>query len=167
MYYRCDSNGQAPIHMASHWKLVEILQMLIAAKSDVNIVDHKGRTPLYICVSALSTKLYAEDLRHQLPCILTLFRAGADMLNLVEWFLFKGPGISDNFVNDDSGDFKSWYAMQLSQPQTLKSICRKSIQMTIGNKSNLFHISQKLPVPNTLQTFLARKMFFREQNRPP
>ncbi len=137
--------------------------MLIAAKANVNCVDLKGRSALYICVSSLSTKLYFEDIRHQFPCILTLFRAGCDMLNLVEWLLFKGPGISDDILNG-AEDFKAWYSMQISNPQTLRNICRKVIQMKITNK-NLLEVVFKLPLPHSLQMFVARKMFFRENHR--
>ena len=162
---RSDKMGRAPIHLAAQWKLKGILQLLIAARSNVNIIDKRGRTPLYFCVSSLSTKLYAEDLQHQLDCILTLFKAGADMLNLVEWLLFKGPGISKDLLNQ-SPEFKVWYERQITRPQTLKNICRKAIQRTISCHGNLVAISFKLPLPFSLQTLISRKMFYRELERP-
>ena len=161
-FFRCDKSGQGPVHIACHWKLVELLQMLISAKANVNCVDLKGRTPLYICVSSLSTKLYFEDLRHQLPCILTLFRAGCDMLNLVEWLMFKGSGIPDVLL-EGADDFTSWYVTQITNPKSLRNICRKVIQMNITN-SNLLEVAFKLPLPHSLQMFVARKMFFRENH---
>lgn len=162
---RSDKTGQAPIHIAAHWKLVDILNLLITARSNVNIIDNKGRTPLYICVSALSTKLYAEDLCHQFPCIVTLFRAGADMLNLIEWLLYKGPGISEELLNS-APDFRTWYAMQIRQPLSLKNMCRKAIQMRIctSRNANLVKITRKLPIPLSLQGLVCRKMFYREEH---
>ena len=163
---RCDRTGQAPIHIAAHWKLVEILRMLINSKSNVNLVDNRGRTPLYLCVSSLSTKLYAEDLRHQMPCILTLFKAGADMLNLVEWLLFKGPGIVEDLM-EGSKEFKNWYNLQISRPQPLKNMCRKVIQKAIGPCDNFLAISKQLPLPRELQEYVSRKMFYRERTIQP
>lgn len=162
---KSDKTGQAPIHIAAHWKLVDILNLLITARSNVNIIDNKGRTPLYICVSALSTKLYAEDLCHQFPCIVTLFRAGADMLNLIEWLLYKGPGISEELLNS-APDFRTWYAMQIRQPLSLKNMCRKAIQMRIctSRNANLVKITRKLPIPLSLQGLVCRKMFYREEH---
>ena len=78
------------MHIAAQWKNPLILDLLISANSNVNIVDTKGRTPLFLCVSSLSTKLYKEDLRNMLPCVCILYLAGADMLNLIEWLLVKG-----------------------------------------------------------------------------
>ncbi len=161
--------GQAPIHAAAHWKLRDILQLLLGAKSNPNIVDHKGRTPLYVCVSALSTKLYAEDLRHQLPCIVTLFKAGADMLNLMEWILVKGSGIPQDLLNKvaqdwDAQDFCTWYQQEIRRPQTLKNLCRKVIQKQITRTGSLYVIAQRLHLPSTLRQFVSRKMFYRESS---
>lgn len=168
---RCDRLGQAPVHVAAHWKLVDILALLIAAKSNCNIIDRRGRTPLYVCVSALSTKLYAEDLRHQLPCIITLFRAGSDMLNLVEWLLVKGPGISDDLWPAGADDFKAWYLMQLRQPAPLAGLCRKVIQLRISarisHSSQLVQSARSLPLPPAVRDFVCRKMFYREKLPPP
>ena len=163
--FRSDKNGQAPLHIASHWKLMEVMQMLINVKANVNIVDRKGRTPLWVCVSSLSTKLYAEDLRHQFPCILTLFRNGADMLNLTEWILFKGPGIPEDLLKS-APDFEAWYFLQITQPMTLKNICRKVIQKCVSSKGDMVDICIKLPLPHSVQRVLFRRMFYREQ-RPP
>ena len=175
LYFRREKAlGTAPIHLAARWKRVEILHLLLAARSDVNIVDHKGRTPLYLCVRTLSTKLYKEDLRHQFPIILTLFRAGADMLNLTEWLLFKGPGIFSQLLVD-AADFRRWYAVQIMQPQTLMNVCRKVIQKTLTSPRHdcrsdkpcpgLVELCQKLPLPLTLQKVVSRKLFYREH--PP
>lgn len=163
--------GVVPIHLAARWKREEVLGLLISAGSDVNIVDHKGRTPLYLCVRTLSTKLYREDMRRQLPILLTLFRANADMLNLTEWLLFKGPGISPQLLAD-AADFRRWYTSQITQPQTLKNMCRKVIQKTITKRldrcekpgSGLRETCQKLPLPSKLQKLVSRKMFYREEH---
>ena len=157
--------GRAPIHLAAQWKLKSILQLLIRAQSNVNIIDKRGRTPLYFCVSSLSTKLYAEDVHHQMECLLTLYKAGADMLNLTEWLLFKGPGISRELL-DRSAEFHAWYTNQVTRPATLKNICRKVIQRTISCHGNLVAVSFKLPLPHSLQVLLSRKMFYRELERP-
>ncbi|ELU04146.1 hypothetical protein CAPTEDRAFT_93586, partial [Capitella teleta] len=157
-----DKSGQAPIHVAAHWKLVDILRMLLKAKSDVNIADHMGRTPLYICVSSLSTKLYFEDLRHQFMCIVTLFSADSDMLNLIEWLQIKGPGIPQCLLRDAGPDFQRWYAMQISRPPTLKNMCRKVIQMRVGRRGNLIKMCDKLPLPPSLRLYLKRKQFYHE-----
>ena len=42
-----------------------MLRLLINAGSQVDMVDKRGRTPLYVVVSSLSTGLYKEDLRFQ------------------------------------------------------------------------------------------------------
>lgn len=170
---KSDKTGQAPIHIAAHWKLTEIMQQLIANHSNVNIVDRRGRTPLYICVSSLSTKLYAEDLRHQLPIIVQFFKQDADMLNLTEWLLYKGPGISEDLLSDsqEAREFIAWYTMQISRPPSLKNICRKVIQKNISCYGRLVELAYTLPLPMKLRMFVSRKMFFREANhnyeRPP
>lgn len=163
-----DHNGQGPVHIAAHWKLVEILRMLINSKSNVNLVDNRGRTPLYLCVSSLSTKLYAEDLRHQMPCIITLFKAGADMLNLIEWLLYKGPGVVEDLM-EGSKEFKIWYNLQISRPQTLKSMCRKVIQKVCTKPphcNDLCKIVKQLPLPPQLTEYVCRKMFYRDPKPP-
>ncbi|KAI0237141.1 hypothetical protein LSAT2_012383 [Lamellibrachia satsuma] len=162
---KADRAGQAPIHIAAQWKLTDVLQMLIAAQGNVNIADNKGRTPLYICVRSLSTKLYMEDLRHQLPCIFILYRTGADMLNFTEWLHYKGSGIPDAMMVG-AVEFRNWYVMQITRPQTLKNLCRKVIQKTCRT-ANLRQISGTLPVPRSLQVYLSRKlMFYREEKLP-
>ena len=163
--FRHDMSGQAPIHIAAHWKLHDIVQLLIKARSNVNLPDQNGRTPLYICVSCLSTKLYMEDLRHQLPCVITLWKAGSDMLNFVEWLHYKGPGLTKALCADykDGLEFFQWYRFQCTRPQTLKNLCRKAIQKTVTPKGLLKEIAyKKLPLPTALQVFVSRKMFYRE-----
>lgn len=160
-----DRKGHAPVHIASQWKNSTILKMLIKANSNPNIVDNKGRTPLFICVSSLSTKLYKEDLLNMLPCVCVLYSAGADMLNLTEWLLYKGPGISDDLMRyTSSADFQNWYQTQIRQPQSLKNTCRKTIQMRLSRRGPLVEMCHKLPIPTSLQAFLSRKMFYREEN---
>ena len=158
---RCDKSGQAPVHLAAHWKLVDVLQMLIDAKCNINLVDCQGRTPLYVCVSSLSTKLYEEDLRHQFTVILTLFKSGADMLNLLEWVLHKGPGFPASLLAQ-SADFSDWYHIQVTRPQMLKNLCRKQIQKLLCRTGNLIQQTNKLTLPYTLKIYLQRKTFFRE-----
>ena len=116
--------------MAAHWKLVDVMAVLVSSRSDVNICDARGRTPLYVCVRSLTTKLYVEDLRHRMPCIVTLFRARADMLNLVEWLLHKGPGIPAELL-EPWPDFADWYKAQFVSPLSLANICRKAIQIRL------------------------------------
>lgn len=67
--FSADRYGRVPLHSAAHWKLKELIRILLEANSYVNVVDYKGRTPLYVCVASLSTGLYKEDLKYQVPCI--------------------------------------------------------------------------------------------------
>lgn len=157
--FRCDNSGRAPIHVAAHWKLKDMIRMLLNANSDVNCVDHKGCTPLYVCVSSLSTGLYKEDLKYQVPCIKVLFAAGCDMLNLVDWLKWKGPGIPDELLADDEAFFL-WYKKNMNSPHTLLNLCRKVIQQRIKGKGNLLEIVSRLPVPIKLRSYLSRTLFF-------
>lgn len=138
--------------------------MLIKARSDVNLVDKKGRTPLYICVSSLSTKLYIEDLRHQLPVIITLFNNGADMLNFIEWIHFKGSGLTYNLLKDFENfeTLWSWYQKEVTRPQTLKNMCRKVIQKSLSHKGPLVELLRTIPLPTSLRQLICRRMFYRE-----
>ena len=165
-FFRRDRAGQAPIHLAAHWKLVDILKLLLSAQSDVNLVDKKGRTPLYVCVSSLSTKLYVEDIKHQLPCIITLFNAGADMLNLIEWLHFKGSGLTWELLKpyEDSEKLWQWYRRQCTKPMTLKNMCRKVIQRSLTHKGPLVDLSRTLPLPTSVRQIICRRMFYREVN---
>ena len=165
---RSDKSGQAPVHLAAQWKLTHIIQQLINNHSNVNIVDRHGRTPLYVCVSSLSTNLYAEDLHNQLPIIIILHKHGADMLNLIEWLLYKGPGIPEEIFLDcrDSQVLAQWYRTQLTTPKTLKNICRKVIQKNITCYGRLGELSNTLPLPMKLRIYVSRKMFYRENNHP-
>lgn len=135
--------------------------MLIVAHCDVNMCDRKGRTPLFVCVSSLSTKLYFEDLQHQLPTIVTLFRAGADMLNLTEWLHYKGPGIPELLLAD-APDFMAWYYKAIRQPFSLKNLCRKVVQKRTRGHGDLSEVAHKLPLPSSLQIYVARRTFYRE-----
>jgi ankyrin repeat protein len=42
-----DNNGNAPLYRAARLGKIEIAQMLIAAKADLNVQDEKGWTPLH------------------------------------------------------------------------------------------------------------------------
>ena len=150
--------------MASRWKLNDIVQLLLTAQSDVNLVDKHGRTPLYVCVSCLSTKLYFEDLRHQLPCIIALHNSGADMLNFIEWLHKKGPGLNHDLLRQFEGYEKlwTWYVQTKNRPQTLKNLSRKTIQQSLWPKAPLTELVKHLPLPQSLRQFMNRKMFFRE-----
>ena len=152
--------------MASRWKLCEIVKMLISAQSDPNLVDKRGCTPLYMCVSCLSTKLYFEDLRHQLPCIIALHKSGADMLNFIQWLHFKGPGFNEELLKSfaDSERLWEWYLKEKSRPQTLKNLSRKVIQQSLCQNGPLTELVKTLPLPSALRQFMCRKMFFREPN---
>ena len=45
----------------------------------------------------------------QVPCIKLLFSHGCDMLNLVDWLKWKGPGIPEELLADDEHFFR-WYS---------------------------------------------------------
>ena len=129
--------------------------MLISAHGTVNVADNKGPTPLYICVRSLSTK---DDLRHQLPCIFVLFRTGADMLNFNEWLLYKGPGIPDEMMVG-AVEFRFWYRLQITRPQTLRNLCRKVIQKTCCTV-NLRHVSGTMPGREAIVAALRRHVAY-------
>ncbi|XP_046554941.1 ankyrin repeat, PH and SEC7 domain containing protein secG-like [Haliotis rubra] len=153
-----DKSGKIPIHVAAHWKLKDMIRILLNANSDINSMDLKGRTPLYVCVSSLSTGLYFEDLKYQVPCIKVLYAAGCDMLNLVDWLKWKGPGIPAEMLSDDD-NFRSWYKSNMNSPHTLVNLCRKTIQQQVCYQENMVKVIPRLPVPPKLQTYLSRKMF--------
>ncbi|KAK6174475.1 hypothetical protein SNE40_017745 [Patella caerulea] len=152
-----DKSGKAPIHIAAHWKLKDMISLLIRAKTDINIIDHKGRTPLYVCVSSLSTGLYKEDLKYQVPCIKVLFAAGCDMMNLSDWLKWKGPGIPQELLEDDE-QFYHWYKNTIKSPHSLMNLCRKVIQHNICDR-DILKIVPRLPVPPKLKIYLSRKVF--------
>ncbi|XP_041370248.1 poly [ADP-ribose] polymerase tankyrase-like [Gigantopelta aegis] len=157
--HMCDKDGMAPIHVAAHWKLKDIIRMLLKAKSDVNATDHRGRTPLYVCVSSLSTGLYKDDLRYQVPCMKIVYAAGCDMLNLVDWLRWKGPGIPEEMLADDEA-FSRWYKTNMASPHSLMNLCRKVIQQQLDFERGSFRLLiPKLPVPSKLQDYLSRKLF--------
>lgn len=155
-----DLYGRAPIHIAAHWKIREMLRLLIAAGSEVDLVDGRGRTPLYVVVSSLSTGLYKEDLRYQVPCIKLLFSHGCDMLNLVDWLKWKGPGIPEELLADDE-NFFLWYKENSTSPLSLRNLSRKIIQHQLcrHDHGRLLELIQTLPLPPSLHVFLSRKMF--------
>lgn len=157
-FYRCDKAGQAPIHVAAHWKLKDMIRVLLNVNSDVNMIDYSGRTPLYVCVSSLSTGLYNEDLKYQVPCIKILYSAGCDMLNLVDWLKWKGPGIPAELLADDE-NFFSWYTRNMTSPHSLSNLCRKVIQQRLSQRGNFVKFVHKLPLPHKMQTYLCRQMF--------
>ncbi|XP_064601536.1 serine/threonine-protein phosphatase 6 regulatory ankyrin repeat subunit A-like [Liolophura sinensis] len=154
----CDKAGQAPIHVAAHWKLKDMIRVLLNVNSDVNMIDYSGRTPLYVCVSSLSTGLYNEDLKYQVPCIKILYSAGCDMLNLVDWLKWKGPGIPAELLADDE-NFFSWYTCNMTSPHSLSNLCRKVIQQRLSQRGNFVKFVHKLPLPHKMQTYLCRQMF--------
>ena len=150
-----------PIHVAAHWKLKDMIRMLLNAKSCVNSLDNMGRSPLYVCVSSLSTGLYKEDLKYQVPCIKVLFAANCDMLNLVDWLKWKGPGIPDELMVDDESFF-NWYKTNMTSPHTLLNLCRKVVQQGLkrhGNPGNPTQLAYQLPVPQKMKVYLSRTVF--------
>lgn len=157
-YFSCDKFGQAPIHVAAHWKLRDMLRMLLVAESDVNMTDYGGKTPLYVCVSSLSTGLYKEDLKYQVPSMKMLFSAGCDMLNLVDWLKWKGPGIPQQLLVDDER-FSQWYSTHMNSPLSLLNLCRKVIQQRLSERHDFVKVVPQLPLPHTLRIYLSRKMF--------
>lgn len=132
--------------------------MLLGASSNMNDIDNNGRTPLYVCVSSLSTGLYKEDLKYQVPCIKTLYAEGCDMLNLIDWLRWKGPGIPQELLADDENFFK-WYTRSMTSTHSLKNLCRKVIQQRLCQQGNLVKLVSELPVPEKICTYLSRKMF--------
>lgn len=158
-----DIYGRAPIHIAAHWKIREMLRLLINAGSEVDMVDKRGRTPLYVVVSSLSTGLYKEDLRYQVPCIKLLFSHGCDMLNLVDWLRWKGPGIPEELLADDEQFFK-WYKEKSTSPLSLRNLSRKIIQHQLlrHDGSRLLYLIPILPLPPSLHLFLSHKMFHQD-----
>ena len=157
--YRSDRNGKAPVHVAAHWKIKDMLRILVSTSS-VNRIDNMGRTPLYVCVSSLSTGLYKEDLKYQVPCIKVLFHAQCDMLNLIDWIRWKGPGIPQELLANDEGFFE-WYTKSMTSPHSLKNLCRKVIQQRLieSTKDNFLKQIPYLPLPAKLHVFLSRRMF--------
>lgn len=156
---RCDNSGRFPIHVAAHWKLKDMIRILLNVNSDVNKLDNHGRTPLYVCVSSLSTGLYKEDLKYQVPCIKVLYAAGCDMLNLVDWLKWKGPGIPLELMRDDH-NFLTWYKKNMNSPHSLMNLCRKVIQQRLSRKKKLFEQTHRLPVPPKMKIYLSRIMFY-------
>jgi len=159
LFYRSDRNGKAPIHVAAHWKIKDMLRILVS-ESSVNRIDNMGRTPLYVCVSSLSTGLYKEDLKYQVPCIKVLYHAKCDMLNLVDWLKWKGPGIPQELLANDE-EFFDWYTYNSTSPTTLKNLCRKVIQQRLieCTTDNFLKKIPYLPLPAKLHVYLSTKMF--------
>lgn len=157
--HQSDKNGKAPIHVASHWKIKDVLRTL-TSDTTVNRIDNMGRTPLYVCVSSLSTGLYKEDLKYQVPCIKVLFHAECDMLNLIDWLKWKGPGIPAELLADDE-QFFEWYTKSMTSPHSLKNLCRKVIQQTLCEASidNFLKRIPYLPLPSKLHVYLSRRLF--------
>ena len=158
LYYRCDRNGKAPIHVAAHWKIKDMIRIL-ASNTSVDKTDNVGRTPLYVCVSSLSTGLYKEDLKYQVPCIKILFHWQCDMLNLIDWLKWNGPGIPFELLANDEAFFE-WYTGHLNSPHTLKNLCRKVIQQRLVEnwKDGFLKHIQYLPLPSKLHLYLSRKL---------
>ncbi|XP_045188897.1 serine/threonine-protein phosphatase 6 regulatory ankyrin repeat subunit B-like [Mercenaria mercenaria] len=157
--HQSDRNGKAPIHVAAHWKIKDMLRILASA-STVNRIDNLGRTPLYVCVSSLSTGLYKEDLKYQVPCIKVLFHAQCDMLNLIDWLKWKGPGIPPELLANDEAFFE-WYTKSGSSPHSLKNLCRKVIQQRLVDnwKDGFLKKITYVPLPAKLHVYLSHKMF--------
>ncbi|KAK0054607.1 serine/threonine-protein phosphatase 6 regulatory ankyrin repeat subunit B-like [Biomphalaria glabrata] len=155
-----DRYGRVPLHSAAHWKLKELIRILLEANSLVNVVDYKGRTPLYVCVASLSTGIYKEDLKYQVPCIKILHAAGCDMLNMEDWLRWKGPGIPAELLTGDD-NFLSWYNLAMTSPPTLRNLCRKVVQKRLVTYDcpGLVKCVAQLPVPPSLKVYLSRKMF--------
>ncbi|XP_029644945.1 serine/threonine-protein phosphatase 6 regulatory ankyrin repeat subunit B isoform X2 [Octopus sinensis] len=160
---KCDNSGKSPLNVAAHWKLKDMISILLTAHSDVNMTDKRGHTPLYVCVSSLSTGLYKEDLKYQVPCIKVLYCAGCDMLNLVDWLKWKGPGIPPELLSDKGDEaFFEWYTTSIRSPHSLCNLCRKVIQQTLcanNSSQDYMKLVSTLPLPHKLRVYLSRKMF--------
>lgn len=133
---------------------------ILASSASVNRIDNLGRTPLYVCVSSLSTGLYKEDLKYQVPCIKLLFHAQCDMLNLIDWLKWKGPGIPPELLANDEAFFE-WYTKSCSSPHSLKNLCRKVIQQRLVDnwKEGFLKKITYVPLPAKLHVYLSHKMF--------
>lgn len=133
---------------------------ILALPSTVNRIDNIGRTPLYVCVSSLSTGLYKEDLKYQVPCIKLLFHGKCDMLNLIDWLKWKGPGIPPELLANDE-EFFQWYTQSFMSPHSLKNLCRKVIQQRLIEvwKDDFLKKIQFLPLPSKLHVYLSHKLF--------
>jgi len=155
-----DRSGRVPLHSAAHWKLKNLIGILLGAKSYVNTVDRQGRTPLYVCVVSGSTGIYMEDLKYLIPCIKILFNAGCDMLNLEDWLRWKGQGIPPEMLTGDE-NFLEWYTATMTSPPSLRNLCRKVIQrrMVTTESPGLVKCVDTLPLPSSLKVLLSRKMF--------
>ncbi|RUS78981.1 hypothetical protein EGW08_013238 [Elysia chlorotica] len=165
---KADKENQTPLYICVqnaivHSSYATVMRLLAAGASvniHVNAVDNKGRTPLYVCVASLSTGLYKEDLKYQVPCIKILFAAGCDMLNLEDWIRCKGPGIPPELLTGDES-FLTWYNSAMTCPPTLRNMCRKAVQKCLVTYDcpGLVKGVARLPVPPSLKIFLSRKMF--------
>ncbi|KAK3604424.1 hypothetical protein CHS0354_020847 [Potamilus streckersoni] len=158
--HQSDKSGMCPLHVAAHWKLKDMIRILLNSSSNSDYIDNMGRTPLYVCVSSLSTGLYKEDLKYQVPCIKVLFNAGCDMLNLVDWLKWKGPGFPQELLAGDEAFFK-WYTNSMNSPHSLKNLCRLVIQQRLCDvsKDHFLKFIPRLPLPTKLHVYLSQKMF--------
>ncbi|XP_074641360.1 uncharacterized protein LOC141899106 [Tubulanus polymorphus] len=157
--------GLGLLHIAAlYGKSPKVTEVMLSAHCNVDAVDDRGRTPLYVCMSTLSMAMYRDDLRLQLPCVRSLFRAGCDMLNFTEWTLWKGTGIPPDLCKDDQGDddnaFMIWYIDQCNSPLTLKNLCRKTIQevLLLNDHIGLPKVVKTFVIPHALQEYLSRKL---------
>ncbi|XP_064630668.1 serine/threonine-protein phosphatase 6 regulatory ankyrin repeat subunit A-like isoform X2 [Lineus longissimus] len=156
----CDRKGHTALHVAAHGKSSKMVELLLSVGSNPNWTDHMGRTPLYLCMSTLSSTLYKEDMKIQLPTIRALFYAGCDMLNAVEWLLWKGSGIPDEMFHDPDEPFLQWYIYSYTNPMSLSDICRKKIQRVLLKKryTHLPEVVKSFQLPKSLEEFISRKM---------
>ncbi|KAJ2317839.1 hypothetical protein IWW52_002901 [Coemansia sp. RSA 2704] len=55
-----DENGYTPLHAASSWKHLELLEYLLDHGGEVDIVDSDGDTPLHICEDKACAQLLLD-----------------------------------------------------------------------------------------------------------
>nr|KAG5689034.1 hypothetical protein BaRGS_006430 [Batillaria attramentaria] len=128
-------------------------------------LDYPWSNPAIPSIKDSTTPLLAAvSLNHVeitlVPCIKLLFSHGCDMLNLMDWLKWKGPGIPEELLADDEAFFQ-WYKENMTSPLPLRNLCRKIIQHQLCRHDNtrLLDLIPMLPLPPSLHLFLSRKMF--------
>lgn len=146
--------GKIALHYAALWGLGEITELLIKAKSEIDHPDFHGKTPLYCSIQAMNVQYMNSLFPEHLPSVKVLIRSGCDTLNLASW-LHENKVIGEKHLIDE--EFYEWF--RSSQPESLKQLCRQSIQKLLGTNKNNTDRIQSLPLPKILMEYLGRKLF--------
>lgn len=145
--------GKIALHYSAFWGLGEITEVLIKAKSEIDNVDLKWKTPLHCCIRAINVHRRRDVFQQHLPAIKVLIMNGCDSLNLASW-LRKYQIVTVN--NPMDADFYHWYVS--AQPECLKQLCRDAIHKHLHYYDDNATKIQALPLPKTLTRFLSRKV---------